>query len=224
MVRIAPAPWSPAFRDRDRVLARAAIRRGAAQKIRELTPLIQELRSHELGSVVEIGTDLGGSLYLWCRLAAADATIVSIDLPGGAFGRSEAAVAARTLGDYARDEQHLHLLQLDSHRKSTLARLAEILRSRPVDLLMIDGDHSYEGVKTDFELYSPLVADGGLVVLHDILPNEVSPDCHVDRLWRELRARYEVTEFVDAWDDRGLGSWGGIGVIHWRRDRAEATA
>lgn len=36
-----------------------------------------------------------------------------------------------------------------------------------IDLLFIDGDHSYEGVKKDFDLYSTILSDHGIIVLHD---------------------------------------------------------
>jgi hypothetical protein len=36
-----------------------------------------------------------------------------------------------------------------------------------IDFLFIDGDHSYEGVKRDFELYSTLMNPKGIIVLHD---------------------------------------------------------
>ena len=36
-----------------------------------------------------------------------------------------------------------------------------------IDLLFIDGDHSYEGVKKDFELYSKLLNPNGLILIHD---------------------------------------------------------
>lgn len=36
-----------------------------------------------------------------------------------------------------------------------------------IDFLFIDGDHSYEGVKKDFELYSKILSDNGVIVLHD---------------------------------------------------------
>jgi len=36
-----------------------------------------------------------------------------------------------------------------------------------IDFLYIDGDHSYEGVKKDFELYSNLLTDNGIIVIHD---------------------------------------------------------
>ena len=36
-----------------------------------------------------------------------------------------------------------------------------------IDLLFIDGDHSYEGVKQDFELYSKILSDNGVIIIHD---------------------------------------------------------
>jgi hypothetical protein len=36
-----------------------------------------------------------------------------------------------------------------------------------IDFLFIDGDHSYEGVKKDFDLYSKIISDNGTIVLHD---------------------------------------------------------
>lgn len=36
-----------------------------------------------------------------------------------------------------------------------------------IDVLFIDGDHSYEGVKKDFELYSKLLSENGVILLHD---------------------------------------------------------
>lgn len=36
-----------------------------------------------------------------------------------------------------------------------------------IDLLWIDGDHSYEGVKADFDLYSKILSDSGVIIIHD---------------------------------------------------------
>jgi hypothetical protein len=36
-----------------------------------------------------------------------------------------------------------------------------------IDFLFIDGDHSYEGVKKDFELYSTILSEKGIIMLHD---------------------------------------------------------
>jgi predicted O-methyltransferase YrrM len=37
----------------------------------------------------------------------------------------------------------------------------------PVDFLFLDGDHSYEGLRADWEAWGPLVGEGGVVCLHD---------------------------------------------------------
>jgi hypothetical protein len=40
-----------------------------------------------------------------------------------------------------------------------------------IDVLFIDGDHSYEGVKQDFELYSNILSDNGIIIIHDTDPD-----------------------------------------------------
>jgi len=40
---------------------------------------------------------------------------------------------------------------------------------RPIRLLWIDGDHTYEGVKSDFKNYSPFLIPGGVIAFHDVM-------------------------------------------------------
>jgi hypothetical protein len=46
---------------------------------------------------------------------------------------------------------------------------------RPIRLLWIDGDHTYAGVKEDFQRFSPFVSSGGIVALHDALHGYEGP-------------------------------------------------
>ena len=41
------------------------------------------------------------------------------------------------------------------------------LQDIKIDILFIDGDHSYEGVKLDFELYSKILNENGVIIIHD---------------------------------------------------------
>lgn len=41
--------------------------------------------------------------------------------------------------------------------------------NRPIRMLWIDGDHSYKGCKEDFDLFSPFLAEGGVIAFHDTL-------------------------------------------------------
>lgn len=39
--------------------------------------------------------------------------------------------------------------------------------TRPIDLIFIDGDHSYAGVKADWDLFSPFLTTSGVAIFHD---------------------------------------------------------
>jgi predicted O-methyltransferase YrrM len=196
-------------------LAEIAVFRGACQKMRELTPVISLLKRRKLHTVVEIGTMQGGTLWLWCQLAQPDALIISIDLPGGKFGGGYKAKDLARFRSYAHEDQMLYFLRSDSHQKATKDEVTTTLKGRTVDLLFIDGDHRYRGVKQDFVLYAPLVRKGGVVLFHDILPHPQVPVCQVDRFWQEIKGHFQYKEFVEPDDDRGWGQWGGLGMLSY---------
>ena len=163
--------------------------------------------------VLEIGTANGGTLYLWTQAAAEDATIVSVDLPGGKFGGGYPPPRGRFYQHFARPEQDLHLLRLDSHLPSTLRQVREVFGGEPVDFAFIDGDHTYAGVKADFIEYGPLVRPGGLIAFHDVLLSPRDPSKHVHVLWDQLKGRHETWEFVDHASDRKGHRVIGIGLL-----------
>ena len=140
--------------------------KGAFQKITELGKLISLLRRRKLRRIVEIGTYRGGTLWAWCQLATDNAQIVSIDLPAGGEGTGG---YQRRLAKYAKEAQRLDFIRSDSRRERTRDTLARLLDGELIDFLFIDGDHSYESVRRDFELYGPLVRRGGIVSFHDII-------------------------------------------------------
>jgi len=73
-------------------IARALLRRSVDIKIapiqvyEEILQLAEMVYSLKPRRILEIGTAGGGTLFIWCRLGSEDATIISIDLPGGPFG------------------------------------------------------------------------------------------------------------------------------------------
>jgi predicted O-methyltransferase YrrM len=191
------------------LLAEQAIERGAIQKPDELQQFVEFLEGRDLRNVLEIGTCHGGTLWLWCQLAHPHAQIVSVDLPNGPFGGGYPDEAISKLIDYTTGYQWIQLLRGDSHDEQMLKSVRRFLAGKKLDLLFIDGDHSYEGAKRDWEMYSPLVREDGIVVFHDIVEHD-DPACQVDRLWNELKDDHDHKEFCSP--DRG---WAGIGVIYF---------
>ncbi len=185
-------------------LARS-LRVGPTQADEELEWLLGLLGYQQISTVVEIGTDEGGTLLVWTRAAAPDALLIALDIrPLGLLGRFSAWALLRR--GFARPGQRVELLMpIDSHDPRTLERLRRRLDGRPIDFLFIDGDHSYDGVKRDFEMYSPLVRPGGLVAFHDVIAGD-EPD--VVRYWRELKEEHETEEYAAVGPKRY-----GIGVV-----------
>jgi len=195
----------------DRQLAREAVQLGALQKVGELAKLVALVRKLRPRTVLEIGSARGGTFYVWSELAPPDAVLVSVDLPGGAFG-VEANGAAGLEAQRRDARQTVRILRGDSHSPAVRDAVFEALAGRRVDFLFIDGDHTYDGVKQDFEWYGPLVRPGGVIAFHDIVDHPDEPRCQVDVLWGELKRRLKTAEIIDAADDR-LGQWGGIGIV-----------
>lgn len=197
-------------------IAELAMCAGAAQKFEELHGLVELVQGEQPRTVLEIGTMAGGTLAAWCKCAAPDAVIVSVDLPGGEWGGGYAESDIPRLQRHAQERQRLVLFRADSHIPATKRAVVEALDGRQIDFLFIDGDHTLPGVRQDFEDYSPLVVPGGLIAFHDILDHPGVPSCDVDRLWAEIKDDYaETWEFTVEGDERGYGPWGGIGVLRW---------
>lgn len=163
-------------------------------EIRGLLRAVRELKPRRL---LEIGTANGGTLFLLTRVSPPDAQIVSVDLPGGPFGGDRNEWKHPIWRAFATEKQTITLLRANSHDTETLQAVKRELAGQPLDFLMIDGDHSYTGVKMDFEMYSSLVRPGGLIAFHDICRHPEGAGGEVFRFWPEVRRGRDATEFVE---------------------------
>jgi len=177
------------------------------EEIIELLKILAKLRPR---FTFEIGTASGGTLFLFSRVAAPDATLISVDLPGGPFGGGYSEVKTKYYASFAMRHQKIHLLRMNSHNEATLREVNKILDGHKVDFLFIDGDHTYNGAKTDFEMYGTLVGKGGIIAFHDVCPpSPKNRSIEVNKLWNEIKNRYEHIEIVEDWKQGSAG----IGVI-----------
>lgn len=184
------------------------------QERTELENLIRTVREINPTRVVEIGAFLGGTTYCWAthlgdgvKVAAVDdyETIAQVQYPVKGYN----SLPTRwTLQELWREWGDVECF---------FGKSAEVYPDVQAqfdgcDFLFIDGDHSYEGAKRDFELYGGLVRPGGLIALHDIINYSGVPENNVQPLWEEIKQGHETTELFS----REGQTWMGIGVVHVR--------
>lgn len=181
------------------------------QNMIELLGLVNLLRDRKLDHVCEIGTFKGGTLFIWCQLAAPDAQIISVDLPGGPFCGGYSERSLPFFQAFRQPGQKLDCIRGSSHDLAIRAEFEKTLAGAELDFLFIDGDHSYNGVKQDYEFYSPLVKRGGLIGFHDIVHRPAQPELEVHKFWNELKVNHRHEEFIESTPERRKI---GIGVIY----------
>ena len=182
----------------------------------KLTGLIRRLRSREFyAETFDFRSGLGDSAWLLYGLARSIKPKVCVEI-GSARGKSACAVglALRRNGvgklyaidphsptDWNDSDSTDSFAVISAHlARAGVTDFVEIVRQtsaeaakswdRPIDLIFIDGDHSYEGVKADWELFIPHISEFGVVVFHDTLW-----DLRPDPKWS--RADMGVPRFVD---------------------------
>lgn len=177
-------------------------------EIDELTRIYKELKPMK---VLEIGAQNGGSLYRWLVNAQPGATVIAIDQWKKSEMKIDPVPRWRAMVPEGID---FYPIIGDSHSWNTYNEVMDIIGpSFKIDFLFIDGDHTYEGAKRDWEMYSSLVKPGGIVAFHDLITPDFSPHIGVPELWREIQRQGYVTKELFA-RPKGKQPWGGIGVVY----------
>jgi len=162
-------------------------------------------------SFVELGTHSGNSYFAFCQAIAAccpGSRAFAVDTwqgddHAGTYGEDVfAGVAQFNSG---------HFGQFSTLLRTTFDDARGYFPDAAVDLLHIDGLHSYEAVKHDFETWLGTLTDRAVVVFHDT--NVRERGFGVWRLWQELSARYPSFEFHHS---------NGLGVLGVGPDQAPA--
>jgi len=172
------------------------------QKRSEILNLAKKVSEIQPRNILEIGTSSGGTLMIWAQIASHK--VVSCDINDlsmqDSFFRAFPPPSSNC---------EVNLLCGDSHTEEFAERASAAFDGEPVDFLFIDGDHLYDGVKNDYELYRKLVRPGGLIAFHDIVENQPLPENQVYQFWKDVRNTGETIELVDSEDQCGFG----IGVL-----------
>lgn len=190
---------------------------GAMQKLAEIEAVIDYLKPFQPKNLCEIGTADGGTNLMLSHLIGSIELIIGVDLY---------IMNSSYLRLLRKPSHRLHLINGSSYQNRTLERVRHLLAGQKLDILLIDGDHRYEGCRKDFMLYRELVRDGGFILFHDIVPDHgqrlgrptAAWSGGVPQLWQELKMQYPHKEFVESLGQDGYG----IGILHYSHRSAEA--
>jgi len=150
--------------------------------------------------VVEIGVWHGVTTRRLRAAMARDGEIFAVDpFPVGSLGFS----AQRYIAEREVAQETNGRLRWIRCTGADAARAFVTLQQAPVDFVFIDGDHSYDGLREDWEGWSGLVQPGGIIALHDSRSTSARDleDAGSVRFTREVilpDCRFETIETVDS--------------------------
>lgn len=143
---------------------------------------------------VELGTHLGDSYFAFCQSVAAN----RLGTKCFAVDTWQGDAHAGAYGDETFQD-------VDSYNRQDYGTFSRLLRMRfdqalgqfadgTVDLLHIDGFHTYEAVRHDFETWLPKMSGQGVVLFHD--SNVRERDFGVWRFMEELDVKFPHFHFL----------------------------
>jgi predicted O-methyltransferase YrrM len=133
-----------------------------SQEKRKLFELAQRLPPNSFA--VEIGSYLGASACFIAAGLKSNSKLICIDTwKNDAMSEGYRDTKEEFINNTKRFSDKIIMIQ--GFSKDVVDQVKKITTA--IDFLFIDGNHSYEGVKTDWDLYSPLLKSGSCVVFHD---------------------------------------------------------
>lgn len=149
----------------------------ASQDKTELEELLRTVGEIQPKVILEIGVHLGRSMKVWDEAFRPEWMV---------------GIERDTCYDYSEVPGKV-ITGVDSGHEFTKLGIEQMLEGKKIDFLFLDGDHLYNAVKRDFELYSPLVRQGGVVAFHDarITDNDT---VEVYKFWNEIKHQYKYKE------------------------------
>lgn len=143
--------------------------------------------------LVELGTQHGLSFFTFCQAMkenAVDGLCYAVDtFEGDAHTGGNDSEVFKAVESYNRLNYHGFAYLLPMYFNDALKHFTE----STIDLLHIDGLHTYDAVKEDFTTWYPKVKPGGIVLFHDIRARLL--DFGAWKYWDELEASHETFAF-----------------------------
>jgi len=150
--------------------------------------------------LVELGTHFGESYFGFCQAVAENGVPCKCYAIDTWQGDSHAGYYDESVFQDVQTYNSTNYGNFSTLLRDTFDHASDQFGAETIDLLHIDGLHTYGAVKHDFETWFPKVRPGGLVLVHDT--NARHADFNVWRFWEEISQKYSSFEFTHSW---GLG-------------------
>ena len=144
--------------------------------------LVSEIKPRVL---VELGTHLGNSYFTFCQSVKESKLKTTCYAVDCWEGDAQAGQYEQTVYDTVKNYNDENYHQFSKLLKMRFDEALNEIPDGSVDLLHIDGLHTYEAVHHDYETWLPKLSGNGLVMFHDIAVER--KDFGVKKFWGELK-------------------------------------
>jgi len=166
-----------------------------------------------VAGILSLGAGEGGTNFLLSQATPSASLMIGID----SYAKNSAK-----LKYFSRQSQQIIFVKGSSSVARAINKVKRLLNSRKLDLLFIDGDHSYKGVRGDFLNYRHFVREGGIIAFHDIVPDYFTRYAQktqnytgkAPRFYDSIKTFYPHYEFIKDPEQDGFG----IGAIRYSKE------
>ncbi len=158
------------------------------------------IKFHKPSIFVELGVHFGDSYFTFCQSVKQhniSCKCIGVDKW---IGDHQCGYYGEEVWSQVYDHNYQNYREFSSLLRSSFSSAVSRFDDGSIDLLHLDGLHTYDGVKKDFSTWIPKVSNTGIVLIHDI---EVrSRDFGAWKFWREIENAYPSFSFSHG---HGLG-------------------
>ena len=138
-------------------------------------------------TVVELGVFWGGSFFVFCQAVKACGSETICHAVDTWEGDSQAGKLEEETFQAFQKHRETHFADISNVKRMRFEQALDSFADGSIDLLHIDGFHTYEAVKNDYETWLPKVSKGGIILFHDVKVVNEEQNFGVKRFWEELK-------------------------------------